>query len=106
MIRECQICNKSFKTKPAHVRKGWGRFCSIKCFGKWHSKNLIGRKNPSWKDGEIKKRKCRICKKVFYIKRSRIKYGGGKYCSYDCRGLAERFEKFNNSLQKLSYKIR
>lgn len=30
---------------------------------------------------------CKICNKEFYVKPSRIKKGGGKYCSYKCRNI-------------------
>lgn len=31
------------------------------------------------------KRKCKICGKEFYVLASRLKYGGGKTCSYPCK---------------------
>ena len=33
-------------------------------------------------------RVCPICKKVFYVTPSRIKVGGGIYCSRECKGIA------------------
>jgi len=32
MIKYCLVCNESFKTKPAEVRKGKGKYCSKKCY--------------------------------------------------------------------------
>ena len=31
MIKNCLVCQKSFKTFPVFVKKGQGRFCSIPC---------------------------------------------------------------------------
>ena len=28
MIKNCQVCNKEFKTKPSWVKKGSGKYCS------------------------------------------------------------------------------
>ena len=32
MIKNCEICNKEFYTKPSKIKIGKGRFCSKKCF--------------------------------------------------------------------------
>lgn len=40
-IQKCKICGKGFYSKPFHINKGWGKYCSIKCRtkspfnGKW-----------------------------------------------------------------------
>lgn len=80
MIKQCLICNKDFKTWQCLIDKGFGKFCSHKCFsvnhkirmsgdnhpnfGKKHSKKTIdrmkksklgkysGNKNPNWKGGK------------------------------------------------------
>jgi hypothetical protein len=31
MKRSCETCGATFDARPAHVRRGWGRFCSIAC---------------------------------------------------------------------------
>lgn len=32
--KKCRICGKTFYIKPAHLKLGWGKFCSIECRGK------------------------------------------------------------------------
>ncbi len=32
--QKCKICGKEFYTKPFHLKKGWGKYCSIKCRSK------------------------------------------------------------------------
>ena len=105
MKKKCLICNKEFNTRPDHIKRGWGKFCSLKCFGKYRSiKGLMkGKNNPSWKGGEKVKRKCLICNKEFFIKSSQLKYRAGKYCSLKCRGIAER--KANNLQWKGGFSI-
>jgi len=29
--KKCKICGREFYTKPYHIKKGWGKYCSIKC---------------------------------------------------------------------------
>jgi hypothetical protein len=29
--QRCKICGKEFYVKPFHAKKGWGKYCSIKC---------------------------------------------------------------------------
>lgn len=29
--RKCKICGNEFFIKPFHAKKGWGKYCSIKC---------------------------------------------------------------------------
>ena len=42
MIKFCEICGKEFKTSPSLVKKGHGRFCSLRCKGKAeHSKRKL-----------------------------------------------------------------
>ena len=48
--RKCKICNKGFYTKPYHVKKGWGKYCSVKCRtkaqfkGRWVECSSCGKK--------------------------------------------------------------
>lgn len=37
-------CGKEFDARPAHVRKGFGKFCSRQCSFKWRSKGPEKRK--------------------------------------------------------------
>jgi hypothetical protein len=76
MIVKCQQCGKEFKTTPSRIKKGWGKYCSRKCFGEF-KKNKV-------------RRTCNKCGKIFEVKPSQIKNGQGKYCSRKCYGLSKR----------------
>lgn len=82
--RQCELCNSGFKTYPAWIRKGGGRFCSFRCKGKWQSENVWGENHPAYRAANHK-RLCMFCKDEFkpHNKRS-------KYCSYVCKGKAVR----------------
>ena len=47
--KKCKICGKKFYIKPCHLKKGWGKYCSIKCRtkaqvkGKWVKCSLCGK---------------------------------------------------------------
>jgi len=32
--QKCKICGREFYVKPFHAKKGWGKYCSIKCRSK------------------------------------------------------------------------
>jgi len=70
MILKCKVCGKEFKTFPAWIRKGGGKFCSRDCHYKWNVKKI--------------KRVCKICGKEFKICPCVIKDNGGKFCSWNC----------------------
>ena len=42
----CEICNKEFKVKQSH---NFQKCCSLKCMGKYRSKNFIGKNHPNYK---------------------------------------------------------
>ncbi len=48
--KKCLICGKIFYIKEFHAKKGWGKYCSIKCHangqikGKWVECNYCGKK--------------------------------------------------------------
>ena len=46
----CSECGKQFNIL-GHKRNKLNLFCSVECQNKWHSKNMLGEKNPSWKGG-------------------------------------------------------
>jgi len=66
---------------------------------KWHwsnkpekeKKEIIKRMSKGWKNLELRpkknrvKCKCLVCGKKFEVKKSKIKYGRGKYCSRVCK---------------------
>lgn len=49
--RICETCGILFPVKPSEIKKGWGRFCSPECSGKWKSKHWKSENNPNWRDG-------------------------------------------------------
>jgi G:T-mismatch repair DNA endonuclease (very short patch repair protein) len=54
-------------------------------FGKRH----LGKDSSNWRGGPIG-HKCKEGDKLFYVGQSRIKKGGGKYCSLSCAAIAQR----------------
>ena len=71
MFRECEICGKKFWVYPYQIKRG-SRFCSVKCYGQWISKNKIGENNPGWRGGKVE-RKCETCGQVFWVYPSQTK---------------------------------
>jgi hypothetical protein len=62
--RECEICGLIFEPATALVKKGYGRFCTSKCYGKWLAKTCdtskmkeIGAKRKNFVCSEITKQK-------------------------------------------------
>jgi len=74
MIKKCKICNGVFKVPPSKIKKGYGRFCSSKCYGLWR-KTLVGERHPLF---ERIKKTCLSCKRKFFAK------PGYKFCSLSC----------------------
>lgn len=33
ITKKCLVCNKEFNTYPYYIKKGWGKYCSSKCYG-------------------------------------------------------------------------
>ena len=89
VIRVCQECGKEFKIISSRFKKGGGVFCSKKCKGLSQSKTKRGENSPGWKGGPVK-RKCEECGKTFYVPRSEIRKGNGKFCSHSCGGRVSR----------------
>lgn len=77
MISICQYCGKEFHTKPARVKAGKGKFCSLNCY---HADIKSRRQN--------KKRFCLQCGKEFYASQAQIDSNTGKFCSQKCNGLS------------------
>ena len=51
--RECEVCGKAFYMPLCRVKRGDGRFCSLRCKGKWQSEHNVGERNPAWKGGRF-----------------------------------------------------
>lgn len=82
--RICEICGTEFPISPSLIKKGYGRFCSRKCAGECHSKNIRGENNHSWKGGKIM-RICEICGTKFSLHPSLTKNDEGRFCSPKCQ---------------------
>ena len=83
--RVCENCGTEFPVAPSDIKNGRGRFCSTKCMGKWYSQYRRGENHPGWKGGEAM-RICEQCGVEFPVKHSKVKSGGGKFCSPQCYG--------------------
>jgi len=79
--RKCENCGKTIFSRKSEIKKGWDRFCSRKCKGRWQSENIKKHKHPNWKGGKLNK-KCKVCGKEFkaYI-------GNTGLCSRRCSGI-------------------
>jgi hypothetical protein len=75
--RRCLICGSIFKATQTQIKRGNGKYCSIKCY--W--KSLIGR-TPRRNKKSGKFINCKFCNKSFYITKS--KFGKQKFCSKKC----------------------
>lgn len=79
--KKCRVCGKTFFTKEFHAKKGWGKFCSIKCRtkgqikGKWLKCDYCGK--PVWRTPKDFKRS----------KRNRFFCSVGCHCSWENRNV-------------------
>ena len=85
----CLECGHTFSIVPSKLKNGSGKFCSQKCKGVWHSKNLIGQNNPCWKS---KKFICPVCGKEFFRNPSQIS-SPVLYCSLKCSRKSRHIPK-------------
>jgi len=72
-INKCKICNNDFYTKPSHIKKGWGKFCSRKC----SNKGLRSRKQIN----------CYVCNILLYKTSSQMARSKSKkfFCGKSCQ---------------------
>jgi hypothetical protein len=72
---ECKICAKKFYVRPSHKRRGWGKFCSIKC-----------RTKSQFKGKEVN---CFLCGKQIYRspKDLRSSKSGKFFCNKSCQTI-------------------
>jgi len=57
-----------------------------------------GEKNNSWKGGEVKIN-CKVCGKERHVKKSQIKRGHGRLCSYRCSGIWQMLHQRNQNTE-------
>jgi len=74
-----ETCKKEFKTKPSRIKKGFGKYCSQKCY--FECIAIKQRKNDI-KNGLI--RKCIVCNNEFKTRKKDIANGHGICCSRSC----------------------
>jgi len=73
LLKKCKLCKTIFKTKPSHVKNGYGKYCSADCH------------HASMKSGKMVK--CHICGKEVYktLKALRISKSRKWFCSKSCQ---------------------
>lgn len=89
-IVKCSNCEEPIKILNCTLKNSDGSrkkdfYCSIKCKAEHQKSILLGKNNPKWRGGKVK-RKCDFCGKEFEIPRHRSK-GSQKnfYCSIKCK---------------------
>lgn len=91
--RICEICRKQFKEYVYRIKKGFGKYCSLKCFGISRKKLYKDKNNhPRWKNFEVK-RDCKICGRRIVTNQYKILKGQDKFCSRKCYGLSKHKKK-------------
>ena len=92
IIRQCLTCGKDFHPLRASLTAGNGYYCSIGCASRARTQ---GEDNFNYAGGNVK-RICEVCGCEFFIPKawcnSNTKHAG-KYCSWDCMGVARRDKK-------------
>ena len=72
---KCKVCGKKFYTKPCFLKRGWGKYCSLKCL-------YEGQRKGKFVDCDICGKK--IWRKPLQLKRSK---SGKFFCSKTCQTL-------------------
>ena len=112
--KKCLICGTAFISWPCREKKykNGKRFCSNKCYGKWRSQNLYGKKHYSWNGGK-KKLKCAQCGRLFYKWPSDLEHRKHKCCSKKCdnkwRSIHERgpaSKRWQGGITPIHFQIR
>ena len=76
--RKCETCKKIFLVWPYQPKMGEGKYCSKQCYWSHKKINQLGKNNPNYRHGDIKKY-CAKCKKIFVIT-----YKNQRFCSRKC----------------------
>lgn len=81
---KCSECGKKFERRIDQInRYGLRNFCSRECVSKHQSRERKGKTIEKARKGTYKN--CKRCGKEFYVRRSTLKKGAGKFCSKDCQ---------------------
>ena len=82
----CLKCSQEFYAKPTHLKRGWGKYCSLTCLNQSKVTSIEA--------------VCATCKKVVLKKKSDIKRSktGNVYCSRSCATITNNtlFKKWEN----------
>lgn len=78
----CAQCGGSFSVARALFNKQGGKFCSLKCFGKFKSALSKTHNHPFRYAGQLLP--CKTCGNEFYIQNCDLRKGVKKYCSTKC----------------------
>jgi len=123
--RQCLVCGKKFKVKDYLVKSGFGKYCSKECqFSVYESKRrkiicpqcqkefwvppslapkrkFCSEKCRDDHKRDYVKRRCRNCKKYFFLPRWELGKGKGTFCSRRC------FQNYNGetSIESLIRKV-
>lgn len=87
--RICRYCGKNIKFYPSAIKRGQGKFCNLKCMGKWQSEHQTGKNNPNWKGGKVKII-CQQCGKEREVYPYEIKKRRDKFCSPKCYNESQK----------------
>ena len=97
--RHCLACHKSFRPRPAQVRRGgkFGKFCSQQCYGAHIRAHRTGSRCYQYQ--KRLRRICTVCHAPFKILRS---HTAQKTCSRKCQAFAASSKNryFNSSIER------
>lgn len=79
--RICPVCNTQYFIWPHEERDGCGKVCSKAC---WYASDMIRAKRGKRGTSTNVECTCVECGKIFFIRRSGVLRGEGKYCSREC----------------------
>tara|TARA_R110002074_G_scaffold380899_1_gene559737 strand:- start:93 stop:605 length:513 start_codon:yes stop_codon:yes gene_type:complete len=81
ILKKCKQCNKNFNAPLREVKRGNGKFCSLKCSAKGRAKKA-----------KIPNVTCAKCSKLFYKSPSKMKMSksGLFFCNRLCKDSAQK----------------
>lgn len=82
---KCKQCGKEFRPWPGDVKRGYGKFCGVSCYGKWQTENSTGKNARGW-EGKSVEVSCGWCEKKYLFNKKHYDRGNGKFCSRACLG--------------------
>lgn len=98
-FNKCKNCKQLIITKDHPLRR---TFCGRLCCWEYQKKSQLGRLNPNWRGGEVKK-ECLECHNVFFV--TPCKINEAKFCSRLCQNRSIGKSKRKDKLCKKCNKI-